>query len=254
MSADELKKLLEKVKGGNISIKEALARLEDSGYEDIGYAKIDHNRSQRKGFPEVVLCEGKTEEEVTGIMKKLATKNDNILATRAGEEVFKAVKKFLPEARYNRRGRVIIHEKNPLPRQGSIVIISAGTSDQPVVEEARETALIMGNQVKTITDAGVAGIHRFFDNIDIIRQARVIIVVAGMDGALPSVVAGQMKQPVIAVPTSVGYGTNLDGIAPLLTMLNSCAAGVGVVNIDNGFGAAYLANSINKIGLKEQER
>lgn len=254
MLEQNLKELLEKVKAGDIAIEKALSLLDDPGYEDIGYAKIDHNRRQRKGFPEVVLCQGKTTEEITGIMRKLADRNENILATRADEEVFSAVKEFLPQARYNKRGRVIVREKIPLPRQGNIVIISAGTSDRPVVEEARETAMIMGNRVEIITDAGVAGIHRFFDNIEIIRQARVIIVVAGMDGALPSVVAGQMKQPVIAVPTSVGYGTNLGGIAPLLTMLNSCAAGVGVVNIDNGFGAAYLANSINKIGFKEQER
>ncbi len=221
---------------------------DEKGYEDLGFAKIDHDREKRKGFPEVVLCEGKTTEQVVEIMKSLAKKSDNILASRAEKEVFEEVKKVLPKARYNKLAKMIVREKKPLNKVGNILVVSAGTSDQPVVEEAIETAKIMGNKVTRLVDAGVAGVHRLLNNVDKLEKAKVIIVVAGMDGALPSVVAGLVNKPVIATPTSVGYGANLGGIAPLLTMLNSCATGVGVVNIDNGFGAAYLANSINKIG------
>lgn len=246
----DLKKILEQVRDNSLDIEQALTEITDSGYEDIGFAKIDHNRKKRRGFPEVVLCEGKTSEQVVKILETLAKQHPNILATRALPEVFQAVKEVLPEARYNKLGRVIVREKEPLPRLGSIMIVSAGTSDLAVVEEARETASIMGNKVDTVNDAGVAGVHRLIHNMDIIKKAKVVMVVAGMDGALPSVVGGLVDKPVIAVPTSVGYGSCFNGLAPLLTMLNSCAAGIGVVNIDNGFGAAYLANSINKIGEK----
>lgn len=252
LNQNKIKKILESVENGEISSDKAMKKLKDPGYEDLGYAKIDHDREDRRGFPEVVLCEGKTTEQIVGIMKKMGEKSKNILGSRAEKEVYEEVKKVLPDARYNELGKMIIREKSPLKRVGNILIVSAGTSDQPVVEEAAETAKIMGNKVSRLVDAGVAGVHRLLNNVDKLDEAKVIIVVAGMDGALPSVVAGLVNKPVIAAPTSVGYGANLGGIAPLLTMLNSCASGVGVVNIDNGFGAAYLANSINKIGVDEK--
>lgn len=251
MTNRDTKNILENVQQGKLTIEEALEQLNDPGYQDIGIAKIDHDRNKRRGFPEVVLADGKTPEQVAKIMEALAVSQDNILATRASKEDFQAVKAVLSDVRYNELGRVIVREKNPLPRLGSVLVVCAGTSDLPVVEEAVETVSIMGNKVEKLTDAGVAGVHRLLNNVDYLNRARVIIVVAGMDGALPSVVAGLVSKPVIAVPTSVGYGANFQGLAPLLTMLNSCAAGVGVVNIDNGFGAAYLANSINKLGSQE---
>lgn len=248
----ELENVLKGVQEGSITIDQALKDLNDPGYQDIGIAKIDHNRNKRRGFPEVVLAEGKTSEQVAKIMEALAASHPNILATRATMEDYQAVKAVLPDARYNELGRVIIRETKPLPRVGSVLVVCAGTSDLPVVEEAIETVSIMGNKVEKLADAGVAGVHRLLNNVDYLNRARVIVVVAGMDGALPSVVAGLVSKPVIAVPTSVGYGASFNGLAPLLTMLNSCAAGVGVVNIDNGFGAAYLANSINKVSSKFQ--
>ncbi|MFW6007309.1 MAG: nickel pincer cofactor biosynthesis protein LarB [Halanaerobiales bacterium] len=248
LNSGKLKEILEKVKTGKLEINKALEEINDPGYTDIGFAKIDHSRKKRRGFPEVVLCEGKTTEQIVQILKTMDKKHDNVLASRAEPEVYDAVKKELPEVRYNKAGRMIVLEKNPLPRVGSILVVCAGTSDLPVVEETVETASVMGNKVETLTDAGVAGVHRLLNNIEYLNKAKVIVVVAGMEGALPSVVAGLVEKPVLAVPTSVGYGANLEGIAPLLTMLNSCAAGIGVLNIDNGFGAAYLANAINKIG------
>lgn len=244
---DKLRHIIERVEKGDISTEEALENLQDPGYEDLGFAKVDHDRARRRGFPEVILCQGKTPEQVAEIMERMAEKSDNILATRAEPGVFDAVSERLDDVRYNERGRVIIRENNPRPRRGGILVVSGGTADEPVVEEAAETAEIIGNAVEKLTDAGVAGVHRLLENADKLYQARVIIVAAGMEGALPSVVAGLVNCPVIAVPTSAGYGSNLEGIAPLLTMLNSCASGIGVVNIDNGFGAAYLASSINKM-------
>ena len=249
---EKLRHIIERVEEGEISAEKALESLKDPGYEDLGFAKIDHDRARRRGFPEVVLCEGKTPEQAATIMEKMAEKSDNLLATRADSEVFAAVSERLDDVRFNERGRVIIRENDPRPRRGGILVVSGGTADEPVVEEAAETAEIMGNAVEKLTDAGVAGVHRLLKNAEKLYQARVIIVAAGMDGALPSVVAGLVDCPVIAAPTSAGYGTNLEGIAPLLTMLNSCASGVGVVNIDNGFGAAYLADTINKMEPLEE--
>lgn len=250
---NKLKKIFNQVKQGELEVEEAIREINDPGYTDIGFAKIDHDRKKRRGFPEVVLCEGKTTEQVVEIIKTMAREHDNVMGSRAEPEVFAEVKAEVPEVRYNELGRTIILEQDPLPRRGSILIVSAGTSDLPVVEEAAETAQIMGNKVEKLNDAGVAGIHRLLNNVDYLNRAKVIIVVAGMEGALPSVVAGLVEKPVIAVPTSVGYGANLGGLAPMFTMLNSCAAGVGVVNVDNGFGAAYLANSINKIGENKEK-
>lgn len=248
MDKVELKVLLESVKNNKINIDEALEELEDLPFKDLGFAMIDNHREVRVGYPEVIYCAGKTVEQVRGIVKFMLTKNNNILGTRANEEMFKAVKEICEEAEYNKLGRTITIKKKEQPLTESyIAIVAAGTSDLPVVEEAYETAKIMGNRVEKITDVGVAGIHRLFSKLDIIRGAKVVIVIAGMEGALASVVGGLVDKPVIAVPTSVGYGANFGGISALLCMLNSCASGVSVVNIDNGFGAAYNASIINKL-------
>jgi len=217
-------------------------------YKELGFAKIDNHRELRVGYPEVIYCEGKTVEQVKSIIEFMLTQNNNILATRANEAMYEAVKSICAKANYNSSGRTItIRKREERLTDSYIAIVSAGTSDMPVVEEAAETALILGNRVEKIMDVGVAGIHRLFAKMDIIRGAKVVIVVAGMEGALASVVGGLVDKPIIAVPTSVGYGANFGGISALLSMLNSCASGVSVVNIDNGFGAAYNASIINKL-------
>lgn len=248
MDKEEIKNLLEGVKDNKINIEEAVKQLEDLPFKDLGFAKIDNHREIRVGYPEVIYCAGKTVEQVKEIVKFMLTKNNNILGTRATEEMFDAVKEICEDAEYNKLGRTITINKKKQPRTESyIAIVAAGTSDLPVVEEAYETAKIFGNKVEKITDVGVAGIHRLFSRLDVIRGAKVVIVIAGMEGALASVVGGLVDKPIIAVPTSVGYGANLGGISALLSMLNSCASGVSVVNIDNGFGAAYNASIINKL-------
>ncbi|NRT32903.1 nickel pincer cofactor biosynthesis protein LarB [Clostridium beijerinckii] len=248
MNKEEIKELLESVKDNKLNVDEALEKLEDLPFKDLGFAKIDNHREIRVGYPEVIYCEGKTVEQVRDIVKFMITKNNNILGTRANEEMYNAVKEICKEAEYNKLGRTITIRKNQQPiTENYIAIVAAGTSDLPVVEEAFETASILGNRVEKITDVGVAGIHRLFSKLDVIRGAKVVIVIAGMEGALASVVGGLVDKPVIAVPTSVGYGANFGGIAALLSMLNSCASGVSVVNIDNGFGAAYNASIINKL-------
>ncbi|NSB17121.1 nickel pincer cofactor biosynthesis protein LarB [Clostridium beijerinckii] len=248
MNKEEIKELLESVKNNKLNVDEALEKLEDLPFKDLGFAKIDNHREIRVGYPEVIYCEGKTVEQVRDIVKFMITKNNNILGTRANEEMYNAVKEICEEAKYNKLGRTITIRKNEQPlTENYIAIVAAGTSDLPVVEEAFETASILGNRVEKITDVGVAGIHRLFSKLDVIRGAKVVIVIAGMEGALASVVGGLVDKPVIAVPTSVGYGANFRGIAALLSMLNSCASGVSVVNIDNGFGAAYNASIINKL-------
>ncbi|HLF34157.1 MAG TPA: nickel pincer cofactor biosynthesis protein LarB [Cyclobacteriaceae bacterium] len=249
MQKDNLRALLNSVQNQELSIEDALARLENLPFEDLGYANLDHHRSLRKGFPEVVFCQNKTTEQVKNIIGRLA-EHDNVLATRANQEMFEAVKKILPHAQYNELGRTITvvqeESKKKIDQSKLILVISAGTSDIPVAEEAIETAMFMGNYVKSLYDVGVAGIHRLLNNKAKIDEANVLIVVAGMDGALPSVVGGLVAKPLIAVPTSVGYGASYLGVGPLLTMLNSCSPGVAVVNIDNGFGAGYFASLINK--------
>ncbi|WP_026886220.1 nickel pincer cofactor biosynthesis protein LarB [Clostridium beijerinckii] len=248
MNKEEIKELLESVKDNKLNVDEALEKLEDLPFKDLGFAKIDNHREIRVGYPEVIYCEGKTVEQVRDIVKFMLTKNNNILGTRANEEMYNAVKEICEEAKYNKLGRTITIRRNEQPlTENYIAIVAAGTSDLPVVEEAFETATILGNRVEKITDVGVAGIHRLFSKLDVIRGAKVVIVIAGMEGALASVVGGLVDKPVIAVPTSVGYGANFGGIAALLSMLNSCASGVSVVNIDNGFGAAYNASIINKL-------
>lgn len=248
MNKEEIKVLLEGVKDNKINVEEALEKLEDLPFKDLGFAKIDNHREIRSGYPEVIYCEGKTVDQVRDIVKFMLTKNNNILGTRANEEMYNAVKEICEEAEYNKLGRTItIKKKEQPPTESYIAIVAAGTSDLPVVEEAFETARILGNKAIKITDVGVAGIHRLFSRLDVIREAKVIIVIAGMEGALASVIGGLVDKPVIAVPTSVGYGANFGGMAALLSMLNSCANGVSVVNIDNGFGAAYNASIINKL-------
>ena len=248
MKKSDVRKLLESVKKNEIDIDAALERIADSPYKDLDYAKIDNHREIRVGYPEVIYCQGKTVEQVTGIVQFMLTRDANILATRASKEMYESVKAICPQAAYNEIGRVITIKRNEEPlTETYIAIISAGTSDLPVVEEAVETARILGNKVERVVDVGVAGIHRLFSKLDIIRGAKVVIVIAGMEGALASVVGGLVDKPVIAVPTSVGYGANFGGLSALLSMLNSCASGVSVVNIDNGFGAAYNASIINKL-------
>lgn len=248
MNKVDIKKLLLDVKNGEIEVEAALEKIEDLPYKDLGFAKIDNHRELRVGYPEVIYCEGKTVEQVKIIIEFMLTKENNILATRANEKMYEAVKAVCPEAKYNPLGRTItIRMREEVLTDSYIAIVAAGTSDMPVVEEAAETAILLGNRVEKIMDVGVAGIHRLFSKIDIIRGAKVVIVVAGMEGALASVIGGLVDKPVIAVPTSVGYGANFGGLAALLSMLNSCASGITVVNIDNGFGAAYSASIINKL-------
>jgi hypothetical protein len=229
-------------------VEEALHNLKTLPYEDLGFAKPDHHRGLRKGFPEVVFCQGKTVEQVAAIVERLCARSNNVLATRAGREVFEAVRAVCADARYSEPGRVItISRGEPLPRKGNILVMSAGTADLPVAEEAAVTAEVMGNHVRRCYDVGVAGIHRLLDQREPMEWSDVIIVVAGMEGALASVVGGLADRPVVAVPTSVGYGASFNGLAALLGMLNSCASGVGVVNIDNGFGAAALADAVTRV-------
>lgn len=247
MDEKKLRQLLEQVREGEISVDEALDDLKELPFKDLGFAKVDHHRETRKGYPEVIYGEGKTREQVVRIVSEMLEKGSNVLVTRTSREVYQAVRKVCSKAEYYPLARAIVIRKKAVEMSDTyIAVITAGTSDISVAEEAAITAETMGNQVKKIFDVGVAGIHRLFSRLDIIRGAKVIIVVAGMEGALASVVGGLVDRPVIAVPTSVGYGASFKGLAALLTMLNSCASGVAVVNIDNGFGAGYLASLINK--------
>lgn len=248
MAKPEIKKLLHQFKQGKKSGEEIVHAISSSMSESLGFATLDHQRELRQGFPEVIFCEGKTEKHVAAIAKRIASRGSILLATRATKKQFSAVKKVVRNARYNELARTISANENRVKMRGrgTILIVTAGTSDLPVAEEAFETARVMGNDVDRLNDVGVAGIHRILTQSKKLRAASVIIVVAGMDGALPSVVGGLVDVPVIAVPTSVGYGANFGGVAPLLTMLNSCAAGVLVVNIDNGFGAGFAASTINR--------
>jgi len=246
MNKEDITAILEKVKSGEIEVDDAASSLKDLPFKDLGFAKVDNHRSLRNGFPEVIYCEGKSLDEIEGIVKEMLKHENNILASRASKEVYQRIKKIAPEAVYHERPQMIFIEKQKLEKTKSkILVVSGGTSDIPVAEEAVITAEALGNSVERLYDVGVAGIHRLLGNLDILNDAEVIITVAGMEGALASVVGGLVDKPVIAVPTSVGYGANFGGVSALLTMLNSCASGIGVVNIDNGFGAAYLASTIN---------
>ncbi|HOL31113.1 MAG TPA: nickel pincer cofactor biosynthesis protein LarB [Anaerohalosphaeraceae bacterium] len=248
MNRKQIETLLTDVREGRMAVCEAVERLRHLPFEDIGFAKVDHHRSLRCGFPEVIYCPGKTVEQIAEIFQRLAPTGHTILATRASAEVFERVKSTanLDALRYEQAARIIILQQRPIEASvGRIVIVTAGTADMPAAEEARVTAQMLGQNVQMVCDVGVAGLHRLLGHLEVLRQANVVIVVAGMEGALASVVGGLVDCPVIAVPTSVGYGASFEGLAALLAMLNSCAAGVTVVNIDNGFGAAYAASLIN---------
>jgi NCAIR mutase (PurE)-related protein len=248
MNPEYIKKILKEVKEGNKDIDSAMSELKNLPYADLGYAHVDHHRELRRGYPEVIFCAGKTPAQVRGIVENMLPHENNILGTRANREVVNAVKEVYPNVIYNEAGKTItIKQKEIEQTKTSIAIITAGTSDIPVAEEAAVTAEFFGNKTERLFDVGIAGIHRLYDKIELIRSARVLIVIAGMEGALPSVVGGLVDKPVIAVPSSVGYGAAFGGVAALLGMLTSCTSGISVVNIDNGFGAAYIASMINKL-------
>jgi len=249
MNQKTLTKLLSQVAQGSLSVADAQVQFKDLSFEDIDFANIDHHRSLRKGFPEVIFGQGKTSTQIIGILERMVVKEEVILVTRIDEKKAGDVINALPSAQYFEDAKLLrIQKKEPEPTGfGKILILTAGTSDIPVAREAALTARAMGNKVETLFDVGVAGIHRLFAHQDKIFEASVLIVVAGMEGALPSVVAGMVKSPVIAVPTSIGYGTSFNGMTALLGMLNSCSSNIAVVNIDNGFGAGYMASSINHV-------
>lgn len=247
MDHAKLLALLKKVKTGKTSLAAALSRLKSLPYEDLGFAKLDHHRTLRRGFPEVIYCQGKTIPQILSIVKSMSANHHNVLATRADKKVFRAVKKAVKDARFHEPARLITVERKPAKKNPiKIAVVTGGTADLPVAEEAAVTAEFLGNRVTRLYDVGVAGIHRLLGNVDKLNDAAVIVVVAGMEGALASVVGGIVDKPIIAVPTSVGYGSNFEGLSALLTMLNSCAPGVAVVNIDNGFGAGVMASMINQ--------
>ncbi len=237
-----------------MDVTRALDRLRTLPYEDLGFAAVDHHRSIRQGFPEVIFCEGKTQAQTLAIAKGLLKKGGPLLATHVSPAVAKALRRFDRRAVYHEMARTVVVQSRKPALTGDVLIVTAGTADIPVAEEARVTAAVMGSRVEVLYDVGVAGIHRVLGRHDRLRRARVVVVVAGMDGVLPSVVGGLVDRPVVAVPTSRGYGASFGGLAALLTMLNSCAAGVGVVNIDNGFGAGCLAHRINVLGERREQR
>jgi NCAIR mutase (PurE)-related protein len=247
MDDNYLKTLIEKIQTGRIGAEAAMEMLRRLPFEDIGFARIDHHRCLRNGAPEVIYCEGKTLTQIQGIVQKLADRNCNILATRANLSVYEAIQATGLPCIYHEMARIVVIHPEPVEKTGRIVVVSAGTSDMPVAEEAAVTAETLGNRVSRLYDVGVAGIHRLLAVWEDLSQANVAVVVAGMEGALASVVGGLVSCPVIGVPTSIGYGASFGGIAALLSMLNSCASGVSVVNIDNGFGAGYQASIINHL-------
>lgn len=254
MNTRNLKKLLNELHDQKVTPQQALKKLETLPFENLGFAKIDHHRGLRSGMPEVIYCQGKTVPQIKKIIQSMNRAGHSILATRLSKESFNKLKSSLPKlSEYNERAKTLVIDKNKSKkRQGLITIITAGTSDIPIAEEASVTARALGSETETIFDVGVAGIHRLLDNLEQIRKARVIVVVAGMEGALASVVGGLVDQPIIAVPTSIGYGASFGGVSALLTMLNSCATGIAVVNIDNGFGAGCMAHRINILGTSTE--
>lgn len=244
MDEESLIKLLENVKEGRVGVEEAVSDLKKLPFEDLGFAKVDHHRNIRNGYPEVIFCQGKTIDQIKIIVQKLMVCNNNILATRAGKEVYEGILEVTGDAVYYETARIVVVKRRDIVVTDKIIAV---VTDISVAEEAAVTAEILGNKVDRIYDVGVAGIHRLLANTNHLMRANVLVAVAGMEGALASVVGGLVDKPVIAVPTSVGYGANFGGLSALLTMLNSCASGIGVVNIDNGFGAGYLASMINKL-------
>lgn len=251
MNSQSLQELLEQVQAGTVSVKDGLSRLKHLPFEDLSFAKVDHHRDLRCGFPEVIYCQGKTVDQITKIFDINASTGANLLATRAEPEVYEAVRQKQPQAEYHELARCVTLRQNEVQQStAKIALVAAGTADLPVAEEARVTAEIMDQSLTTYYDVGVAGIHRLLAHTADIQNASVVVVVAGMEGALPSVVGGLVSAPVIAVPTSVGYGASFGGLAALLGMLNSCANNVAVVNIDNGFGGGYLAATINRLARR----
>jgi NCAIR mutase (PurE)-related protein len=250
MDSKHIRNLLEQVQSGQMNLDAAMHTLKRLPYENLGYARIDNHRCARTGVPEVIYCEGKTIEQITGIVKRMSRHHENILATRAGREVHEAILESGVKCEYHEMARIVVVNPGPVEKIGNIAVVSAGTSDIPVAEEAAVTAETLGNNVNRIYDVGVAGIHRLLNVCDDLFEANVAVVVAGMEGALASVVGGLVSCPVIGVPTSIGYGASFGGVAALLSMLNSCASGVSVVNIDNGFGAGYQACLVNRIAMK----
>ena len=248
MKEENIRELLDRISRGEVSVDEGIEKLKDLPYEDIGVAHIDHHRSLRRGLPEVIFGEGKNVSEILSIMDKISKQGENIIVTRLDLNKANDISEKYPKSNYHERSRILTLMDHSIKNRGrgTILVISAGTSDIPVAEEAALTARFMGNEVETIYDLGVAGLHRLLGHRDQLRKASILIVVAGMEGALPSVVGGLVDKPVVAVPTSVGYGASFQGITALLGMLNSCASGVTVVNIDNGFGAGYAASLINR--------
>jgi NCAIR mutase (PurE)-related protein len=249
MDTKYLEELLLQVQRGQLAVDEAMNKLRILPYQDLGFAKVDHHRDLRTGFPEVVYAPGKTIKQLTQIAQSMTKSSSKVLITRAGPEAYVAIKEVLPEAIYSELGRTIVlkHGAEAPPMPG-VLIVAAGTADLPVAEEAAITAELMGNGVERLWDVGVAGVHRLLEHLSMLQKARVIVAVAGMEGALPSLVGGLVSAPVIAVPTSVGYGASFQGLAALLAMLNGCSPGIAVVNIDNGFGAGYMAGTINLTG------
>ncbi|MHB0976180.1 MAG: nickel pincer cofactor biosynthesis protein LarB [Candidatus Aquicultorales bacterium] len=246
MRESELKSLLEEVESGSLEVDRALSKLKKLPFSDLKFAKVDHHRQMRTGFPEVIYCEGKNVEEIRAIASELIGSAETLLGTRADYEAYKAILDAAPDAEYHERSKMVTVDRRPAAEgSGLVVVACAGTADLPVAEEAALTSELIGAKVSLLADVGVAGVHRLLAHQEELDKAKVVVVVAGMDGVLPSVVGGLVSAPVIAVPTSVGYGSSFKGLAALLTMLNSCAPGVSVVNIDNGFGAGYLAGIIN---------
>lgn len=249
----EMRDMLEKVKNGEVSVEEAEKYFAKKPFEDMGYAKLDTQREIRSGYPEVVYCSGKADEHLLRIFEALYRENGEVLGTRASREQYELVRKSIPEIHYDEISHILKIEKTGKEKRGLIAVCTAGTADIPVAEEAAQTAEYFGNRVERIYDVGVSGIHRLLSRVDDIRAANCVVAVAGMEGALASVIGGLVENPVIAVPTSVGYGASMGGISALLTMINSCANGIAVVNIDNGYGAGYMASQINRIAGRSFE-
>lgn len=246
----EAREVLEQVKNGSLSVEEAEQYFRREPFEELGYAKLDIHRKLRSGFPEVIFCPGKSDEHLLQIFQRIYEEEGEVLGTRATEEQYRLLKAQMPEVEYDALSRIVKLEKPGKKLVGQIAVCTAGTADIPVAEEAAQTAEYFGSRVERIYDVGVSGIHRLLSQVEVIQSANCVVAVAGMEGALGSVIGGLVDKPVIAVPTSVGYGANLNGLSALLTMINSCANGVAVVNIDNGYGAGYLATQINRLGVK----
>lgn len=248
MNEKQIRALMDSVRRGKLSVDDAVRQLRHLPYEDLDFAKIDHHRALRQGMPEVILGRGKAPEHVVEVVRRMLRVSPNVLVTRGDASLHRRIRRVARDARFHAMcGAITVHRDRTMHGKGKILVVSAGTSDIPVAEEALVTARIMGNEAEHLYDVGVAGIHRLMGNRDVLSSARVIIVVAGMEGALPSVVGGLVSVPVIAVPTSIGYGASFHGLAALLGMLNTCASNVSVVNIDNGFGAGYVASMINRL-------